>query len=507
MNTADGSQNASEDERFKALQAGLGPAFEATLADPNLPRTVVIVPSLSFDQDVLSRISGAHHYEERMLCLLLLLRQPRTRVIYLTSTPVPDAIIDYYLHLLPGIPAQHARARLTLISCHDGSPSALTAKLLTRPRLLGHIREAIADPGSAYMSCFNVTELERTLALRLGVPIFGCDPALLQWGSKSGSRKIFREAGIAMPAGFEDLAGADDIADALAELKRHQPATGQAVVKLDEGFSGEGNAMFDFSGAPEDAGLRTWVSDRLPALAFEAKDMSWELYREKLAGMGGVVEEFIEGGVKRSPSVQFRIDPFGQLEPVSTHDQLLGGEAGQIFLGCRFPADDSYKLEIQERGSRAARLLAQKGVIGRFGIDFLSVRRGDAWEHFAIEINLRKGGTTHPFLMLQYLTDGRYDPATGLFLSPGGQPCCYHASDNLEAERYRGLTPSDLVDIAALHGLHFHGSCQEGVVFHLIGALSEFGKLGVLCIGRSHERAEALYRQTVEVLDCEAARE
>jgi hypothetical protein len=107
-------------------------------------------------------------------------------------------------------------------------------------------------------------------------------------------------------------------------------------------------------------------------------------------------------------------------------------------------------------------------------------------------------------MMLEFLTDGRYDPASATFLTPSGHPRCYYASDNLEAERYRGLTPTDLIDIAALNGLHFDGACQQGVVFHLIGALSEFGKVGVLCIGPTHEKAEALYRRTTEVLDRES---
>jgi hypothetical protein len=223
--------------------------------------------------------------------------------------------------------------------------------------------------------------------------------------------------------------------------------------------------------------------------------------------MGGIVEEFVEGDAKCSPSAQYRIEPSGEVEPISTHDQLLGGKSGQIFLGCRFPADEDYRLQIQESGLRAANVLAAKGVVGRFAIDFLSVRELDRWQHYAIEINLRKGGTTHPFLMLQFLTDGRYDPQTGSFLTPAGHARCYYASDNLEAPHYQGLTPSDLVDIAALNGLHFNSACQEGVVFHLIGALSEFGKLGVLCIGPSHERAEALYRHTIDVLDREASQE
>ena len=106
--------------------------------------------------------------------------------------------------------------------------------------------------------------------------------------------------------------------------------------------------------------------------------------------------------------------------------------------------------------------------------------------------------------MLQFLTDGLYDQATGAFSTPTGQARCYYASDNLEAEHYRGLTPADLIDIAAVNRLHFNGATQEGVAFHLIGALSEFGKLGVMCIGSTHERAEALYRRTVEVLDRES---
>ena len=496
---------ADELAAFCDLQARFSCSFKEIFDDPALPRTVLIVPSLSLDQQVLAKISGVHHYEERMLCLLLLLRMPRTRVIYVTSTAISETIIDYYLHLLPGVPGVHARRRLTLISCNDASITPLTRKILDRPRVLERIRDAIPDLKCAHMTCFAVTELERKLALVLGLPIYGCDPSLLQWGSKSGSRKIFREAEIDLPFGFEDLVDREQIANALAELKGRKPELRRAVVKLNEGFSGEGNAIFDLADAPAGASLLPWLRDRLPGMAFDAHGMTWELYEDKLRTMGGIVEEFISGAVKRSPSVQLRIDPIGGIEAVSTHDQVLGGTNGQIFLGCRFPADQAYRLDIQGRGAKVAQALVHKGVLGRFGIDFISVKDADTWRHFALEINLRKGGTTHPFLMLQFLTDGRYDPETGEFLTPTGQPRCYYASDNLEAERYRGLTPYDLVDIAVVNGLHFHAATGEGVAFHLIGALSEFGKLGVVCIGQNHERADTFYRRTVEILDRESA--
>ncbi|WP_036257691.1 peptide ligase PGM1-related protein [Methylocapsa aurea] len=497
--------SAAELAAFREVQSRLPDLFRKLFPDPAASRTVVIIPSLSLDPDVMARVSGAHHYEERMLCMLMLLKLPRTRIVYVTSQPVSDDIIDYYLHLLPGVPATHARQRLTLLSCFDSTPKPLAAKILARPRLVARLRDAIGAPASAHMSCFNVSPLERTLAVRLSLPIYGCDPALLPLGSKSGGRAILREAGALLPVGVENLSDADDVAAALVELKRRDASLRRAIVKLNEGFSGEGNAVFAFEGAPERGGLESWIKARLPALAFEARDMSFELYGAKIREMGAIVEEFIEGSEKRSPSAQYRIDPLGQIEAVSTHDQVLGGRSNQVFLGCRFPADDSYRLAIQDEGMKAARILRDRGVLGRFGIDFLSVWDGALWRHRAIEINLRKGGTTHPFMMLQFLTDGHYDAVSGEFRAPSGAPCCYYASDNLEAPGYRGLTPTDLLDIAVVNGLHFNGATQQGVVFHLIGALSEFGKLGVVCVGPSHGDADRLYRETVAVLDREQA--
>ncbi len=504
-------QNVAELQResvaFHALQERLPKLFARVFPDRLHPRTVLILPSLTLDGDVLSKIPGAHHYEERMLCLLLLLRLPNTRVVYVTSEHVSSAIIDYFLHLLPGVPHQHARERLTLLSCHDASLRPLSEKVLSRPRVLARIEEALGDKTLAHMVCFNVSPLERRLAVRLGIPIYGCDPELLHLGSKSGSRKLFHEAGVLTADGFEDLSDELELIEALTALKSKAPDLRAAVVKLNEGFSGEGNALFRFDGAPEDhQDLKTWVRDRLTELDFEAHNMTWGLFHEKIKEMGGIVEAFVEGKVKRSPSGQYRVDPNAHIEAISTHDQVLGGKAGQVFLGCRFPADDAYRVEIQNEGMKVARLLKNRGVLGRFGVDFISVPSGQGWKHYGIEVNLRKGGTTHPFIMLQYLTDGTYSPDDGLFRTPDGRARFYYASDNLESERYKGLTPTDLIDIAVKHNIHFHGATQRGVVFHLIGALSEFGKLGTVCVGSSHDEAQKLYLDTVEILNAEGAK-
>ena len=452
--------------------------FQTLFADDRAPRTVVVIPSLSLDMGELMKLRGVNHYEERMLCLLMLLQLPRTRVIYVTSEPIHPTIIDYYLHLLPGVPGRHARERLTLLNCDDGSMEPLTEKLLARPRLLERIRDVVGDPTTAHITCFNASGLERSLAVQLGIPLYACDPNLALLGSKSLGRELFRDVGVPVPDGFEHLRDESDVIEALAKLRRDNPDLQHAVVKLNESFSGEGNALFSFAGAP-DLGLDAWVKDQIHrgGLEFESADEQWSSYISKYEGMGGIVESFVEGGDEvRSPSVQCRIDPLGRVDIVSTHDQVLAGPTGQVYVGCKFPADIDYRLDIQNHAMRIAERMAAEGVLGRLGIDFISIRRGDQWEHYALEMNLRKGGTTLPFLMLQFLTDGEYNPEDGRYLTLSGQHLAYYASDNVERPEYRGLTPDDLIDIAVNNGLHFHAASQQGVVFHLIGALSRYGE-------------------------------
>jgi len=493
-----------EREIFLSLQTRLEPMFREVYADPLAERTVVVIPGLSVDQETLSHIPGAPHYEERQLSMLMLLRLPHTRVVFVTSTPVDPVIIDYYLSLLSGVPSGHARRRLTLLSAYDSSGRSLTSKILERPRLLQRIRDAVVDPTTAHLSCFNATADEVALAVRLGIPLYACDPALARFGTKSGSRRAFRDADVPLPDGAEGLRDVDQLYEELAAIKRRNPELRRVVVKLEEGFSGEGNAVFDFGQIEADAIEPAWLEREMPQrLAPVAVGLSAERFLAKFAQMGGVVEAWLEGENKRSPSVQMRITPIGTLEIISTHDQLLGGNSGQVFFGSTFPADERYRGSLQAAGARVGEILRNQGVLGRFSVDFVTVQEGAAWKHHAIEINLRKGGTTLPFQMLQFLTAGRYDSERCEFLTPTGQGRVYYATDNLCRPEYRRLTPDDLVDLIVEHRLHFDATHQQGVVFNLIGALSEFGKLSLVSIADTHENAEDLYRRTVAVIDRE----
>ncbi|TAF06843.1 MAG: carboxylate-amine ligase [Nostocales cyanobacterium] len=504
-------------DKFRNLQLTLRDRWKTSELFDNSEADILIIPSLSIDQREMQKVEGYEHYEERLLFSLIRLRNPRTRLIYVTSMPLHPSIIDYYLQLLPGIPFSHARHRLLLLSTYDSSLQPLSKKILERPRLIERIRQALRID-KAFMACYNSTFLEAELSLKLNVPLYAAAPDLQIWGTKSGSREIFAQSGVPHPDGSELVCNSADLATAAADLWERQPTLKRMVVKLNEGISGEGNALLDLRPLIDVAPHKNShsqssqiervaaISDRFSNMRFQATQETWANFSQRIPELGAIVESYIEGEIKFSPSVQGRITPDGEVEILSTHDQILGGPDGQIYLGCRFPADENYRLELQDLGLKVGKKLAEKGALERFGVDFVTVDQGNGkWDIQAIEINLRKGGTTHPFMTLKLLTNGRYDLSTGLFYSLQGRPKYYIATDNLQKDAYRGLLPNDLMDIIAHHRLHFDSGTETGTVFHLMGCLSQFGKLGLTSIGDSPQQAEEIYHKVVTVLDQETS--
>ena len=234
--------------RFDALQGKLLPLWRSIQSFNQDEQTIVIVPSITLDFAATGAVLQA--YEERFLFLLFLLRQPRARVIYVTSQTIAPEIVEYYLDLLPGVPASHARRRLFLVAPLDGSARPLSQKLLDRPDTLDRIRSLVIDPERAHLVPFNTTDLERDLSLALGIPMYGADPRFLPFGTKSGARRIFAEVGAPHPLGVENLTGVEDLENAIIHLRGQKPSIAQVMVKLNEGVSGEGNALVTLDALP-----------------------------------------------------------------------------------------------------------------------------------------------------------------------------------------------------------------------------------------------------------------
>ena len=479
--------DSRDQDAFDQLQKKLVPLWSSLDHLNKDEQTIVVVPSA--DLDVALTASHLQAYEERFLFMLFLLRQPRARLIFVTGQEISDEIVDYFLDLLPGVIRSNARNRLHFVTPMEATWSSLTRKLLARPHLIEEIRALIPDRDRAHLVPFMTSWDDRELAMRLGIPMYGADPAHMIYGTKSSGRQIFAEAGVAHPPGIEDLHSRAEVV--------------AAVMKLNEGVSGFGNATLDLRSLGEVT--PDSVDHALGQLAIDSALGNLSVFLAHLEEEGGVVEAMLSGEIVRSPSVQLRITPLGEVELLSTHDQILGGESGQVFVGSRFPADGAYSRQISKSATRVAEALAERGVIGRFALDYVVVKKPDgSWDEYAIEINLRKGGTTHPFLTLQFLTDGQYDPETAVFVAPDGTEKHYVASDHVEIEGLEVFRPQDLLDLALLHDYHFDQVTQTGVVFHMLSAMPTHGFVGVTCIENSHAGAEALYEQVIGFLTDQA---
>ncbi|MBV8984356.1 MAG: hypothetical protein JO248_07945 [Acidimicrobiia bacterium] len=454
--------------------------------------TVVVLPSATFPESELRKIVGIQHYEERLLCATSLLAERDVELVYITSLPVDEAIVEYYLGFLPD--PDDARRRFHQVVVGEDSGRALSAKVLDAPDVIETVRRLVGGAENAYLSPFNVTALEGRVAELLGLPLFGASPRLASLGSKTESRRAARKAGVDVLDGEEDLRSVAELEAALEGLHARRPNAQAAVMKLNDGFSGQGHAIVELDGftSLEDA-----------RITFIAEEESWASYSAKVEQGGAVVEQLVRVPGVVSPSVQLRITPGGAVEVVSNHDQILGGLHDQVYLGCRFPARADYRLDIQERARRVGEVLAADGVIGPFGIDFVLLP-GDAdgddrWEYNLSEINLRMGGTTHPFWMARAVTGGVYDPSTG-DLVVDGKPKCYVASDNLKSQGLIGRSPAEVIRAVEDAGLAFDAGRGVGATLHLLGALPRFGKMGVTCVADSPDEAHALYEEVSALL-------
>ncbi|MEU9836627.1 peptide ligase PGM1-related protein [Streptosporangium sp. NPDC048047] len=444
----------------------------------------MVIPSLSLPQDELRRITGALCYEERLLFLLLTLGRPSVEIVYVTSTPVDSAIVDYYLGFLDD--PDEARTRLQMISLDDPDTAPLSAALLDRPDLLDRILDRTAGrPGGACLVPFVVSEHEERLAGLLGLPVYGPATSLAHLGSKSGGRTLAEEAGVPTPRGFSDLRSLTEVEHAARAMA---PAA-KLMVKLNNSYSGLGNAIV--------------IKDDRPLTAcptsFSAADETWTTFAEKIAERGAVIEEFVQGRPLRSPSALAMVTPDGGHGVIATHEQILGGPNGDVYKGCVFPARPEYRAEVAACAERIAGVLAARGVVGLFGVDFFAVKTDGGYRTLLCEVNLRIGGTTHPLGAAMLSTGAVYDPASGT-LRCGDRAKHYVATDNCDAESLRGRTPREVIKLVQDFGLGFDRERRTGNVLHLMGAIPRYGKLGFTSVADSAEEAAELHLRTLEAL-------
>lgn len=473
---------------IRELQSRLGAVW--SMNRPGGPAHVLVVlPSFSLGESILShyaaRIPALEH--RFLLAALMLERFERCELVFICSEPPAPEVLGYYAGLAQESRRTSCRERLRIVPVDDRSARSVAEKLLDRPDLIGRLRTLVGGR-PAFIEPWNVTAHEVAVADRLGVPINGTMPELWPLGYKSAGRRLFRATRVPAPAGVEDVRTVDDVCAAIVRIRSERPGALAVVVKHDDSGAGDGNLVIELTDVTGRRLSGAEIRSRVEAMP------DW--YRADLAA-GGVVEELVTGAVAASPSVQLDITPYGDVRILATHEQILGGATHQVYYGCRFPADPAYSRELAAHGLAIGRGLAARGVIGRLSVDFVaSADAAGRWSVYALEVNLRKGGTTHPYTALRHLVPGHYQPGLGSWRAADGTPRSYVATDNLVDPAWRGLPPAEVIGALASAGLQFDRRKGTGVVLHMLSGLAIDGRLGLTAIGLSPGHAQSLYDAT-----------
>ena len=281
------------------------------------------------------------------------------------------------------------------------------------------------------------------------------------------------------------------------------------IVKLNEGVSGAGNALVDLAGLPAPGPGRARRGDGIgsAAMQFERHDIPLDAYLDKLAERW----RHRRGADLRRRAAQPQCPAAGHFRSARSScsrptTSCWVVPSGQSYLGCRFPADIAYARAISGEAEKIGARLAREGVLGRFAIDFVTVRD--------------TSGRLDAVRDRDQPAQGRHDPPVPDPAVPHRRPvrartrACsgphwagrsiWSPPTTSSRRRLRGLSLDDLFDIVARHQLHFDQARQSGVVFHMMSCLTEHGRIGMTAVGDSPADAERTYRRAEKVLLDEA---
>ena len=118
-----------------------------------------------------------------------------------------------------------------------------------------------------------------------------------------------------------------------------------------------------------------------------------------------------------------------------------------------------------------------------------------------IEINIRKGGTTHPYWTSKLLLDACRSDVSGCLVDNQGKEYVYRSNDNFEKQTNNRLSLDEILNGAKEENLIFTFEQKEGVIFHLLSAWRPLGKIGYTIIAKNSKRLDKIQQQVEKIFD------
>ncbi|XP_076848448.1 IQ motif-containing protein H isoform X2 [Brachyhypopomus gauderio] len=402
------------------------------------------------------------------------IRDENVEVIYVCPVQLGEDLLHYYTQLL-GLqgavhteestdpPASPAR-RFTILTpeAHQHFPShhmCASTLLKYSPCALRRIR-ALTLGKRAYLvgGVPHVDDL--AVADELGVPLLGPEPAVAQlYGTKSGARRIFSSAGVAVPPGRGDVYTLQQLQECLAQLMTDHLEVQRWLFKLDGEFASRGAAYCDVchvSARPwalqqyRRHGPQRWTLawaqeavlikflEAVPALLeSHAKPFdtscypTWACFLEHFLRKGGVIEAYPPSDSVTSLTVDLLVEPGGEVRTLSCGDQLLGPGSLQV-AGCSIPQTSVCPDALHSICMRVGRACQQRQILGHLSVDLVTFLQPETLEQqvWAVDLDLGYSNQLALTQLTLLMTGGTLDCRTSRLEVPP-------VRDNKPAARHR----------------------------------------------------------------------
>lgn len=531
-------------------------------------RVVIHIPSLGLNQKIRDSIHDFGMRQNTQMARLCDIQDPNVDVIFISPVPLSDETLQYYLKLL-GLSSAVAsgevddqcdmsdRYKILVPEAIKSFPThrmSLSTILKYSPRTLKRIAN-LTRGRTAYMVTGIAHKDDLAVADFLDIPILCPEPELAGlYSTKSGNKRIFASASIETPPGEYDIYSLGQLYESLAQLVTENLSVKRWLFKLDDEFDGRGIAYCDvtqhlkcFKWAQKEARRygekwsKKWaqeaayikihaeIPDILEAHASPCNKKiypTWHEYLSHFLAQGGVIEACPPAESTTALTADMIIEPSGQVEVISTGDQIHAESELQCW-GLSMPQASVEPAIINAMCKHIATACKSRGIIGYLSVVFITFIDPKTMGQtvWALDLRLHYSDSVAMFQLTRYVTNGQFNSADHTFTitkpkaerktrrrrlagtdeSPEPSMCRYCVmSTRLLHTNLAVVHYSVFFQMCRAHGIGYDIKEKQGTVFTLIDSFNR-ERLGMITVGDNLQGALATFARNLSVIHQEVS--
>lgn len=437
-------------ERLKELKT-TWPAIQSK------KRVIIHIPSRGYSQNIRDSLVDYHNLQNSQMGRICDVNDPNVEVIYISPIDLDNDMQQYYQKLLgmgvskegDSMTDSDSKVKFIVPDHLDAFPGlnfCLSTLLLYSSQTLKRLKRLIAGK-TAYIMPSVVHRDDMELSEKLNIPVISAEPDVVHlYSTKSGSKRIFANANVAVPPSEFDIYTEEQLFELLSSLIASNLNVTRWVFKIDSEFDGRGTAYCDITKhlnchkwalkQAERYGSKwskRWAQEpttikiygELPEIIYNhLKIVNTTLYPsvEKFllafTKSGGVIEACPPSDDVTCITVDMFIAPTGDVEIKNTGDQIRATNFQTWAVSSPQTSIDPDRLHANS--TAIGTTCYERGIIGYISAGFATFIDPVSSDQalWAIDLKLQYTDTMAMSNILQYVTGGTFDNASGLFKIP-----------------------------------------------------------------------------------------